>query len=298
MALSWLLLYASSGWIPRSTHAAKMVLFHDLEDMFYKLLGRDREFNHPKWPFLIKVRDVQGSKMIDATFKHKVNGGKGGNEYDAIIQARTAEMHFFLKEQQVRISLEDAEIQRLVQDVDVFLINNKILPFSIPPDSKFNMEKKIQEFTNSELSAELVQSRHLLATARRKEAIKDGFAFGSGLIDRIRWGDVYQAFRDHSDLIRRCDELETEWHLRVSMAFGSLLFVLVGAPIGIRFARRDFLSAFMTCFLPIIAVYYPLMLGGVNLSKEGQLPPFASLWIGNLLLGLGALFVLPSVVKH
>ena len=72
-----------------------MVLFHDLEDMFYKLLGRDREFNHPKWPFLIKVRDVQGTKMIDATFKHKVNGGKGSNEYDAIIQARTAELHFF-----------------------------------------------------------------------------------------------------------------------------------------------------------------------------------------------------------
>ncbi len=61
-----------------------MVLFKDLEDMFYKLLARDREFNHPKWPFLIKVRDVQGSKMIDPTFKHKV---KGSNEYDAIIQA-------------------------------------------------------------------------------------------------------------------------------------------------------------------------------------------------------------------
>ena len=31
--------------------------------------------------------------MIDATFKHKV---KGTNEYDAVIQARTAELHFDL----------------------------------------------------------------------------------------------------------------------------------------------------------------------------------------------------------
>ena len=82
------------GWIPRSSHNAKMVLFKDLEDMFYKLLARDREFNHPKWPFLIKVRDVQGSKMIDPTFKHKV---KGSSEYDAIIQARAAELHFHMK---------------------------------------------------------------------------------------------------------------------------------------------------------------------------------------------------------
>ena len=38
--------------------------------MFYKLLKRDREFNNPRWPFLIKVRDVEGKDMIDATFKH------------------------------------------------------------------------------------------------------------------------------------------------------------------------------------------------------------------------------------
>jgi lipopolysaccharide export system permease protein len=247
---------------------------------------------------MIKVRDVQGTKMIDPLFKHKVNGGKGSNDYDAVIEARSAELHFFLEEKQVRITLEDAELQRLTQDVDVFLINNNMLPFSIPPDSRVNMDKKIQAYTNSEIAAELVQTRRLIATARKREAIRDSFLFGSGLIDRIKWGDVFQAFRDHLDLIRRGNELETEWHLRISMAFGSLLFVLVGAPIGIRFARRDFLSAFMTCFLPIIAVYYPLMLGGVNMSKEGQLVPMASLWIGNLLLAIGSLVVLPSVVKH
>jgi lipopolysaccharide export system permease protein len=293
--LSFWLLYVSGGWIPRCTHSAKMVLFHDIEDMFYKLLARDREFNHPKWPFLIKVRDVQGSKMIDATFKHKV---KGGNEYDAIIQASSAEMHFDLKEKLVRVYLQDAELQRLVQDVDVFLINDNILPFQIPPDSQLNMEKKIQEYTNGEISVELARNRQLLDTVRRREAIKGGFAFATGRMDAINWGDVFQAFRDHADWVRKCNELETEWHLRISMAFGSLLFVILGAPIGILFARRDFLSAFMTCFLPIIGIYYPLMLCGTNLSKEGLFGPILSLWIGNILLFIGAIFVLPSVTKH
>ena len=62
--------------------------------------------------------------------------------------------------------------------------------------------------------------------------------------------------------------------------------------------RRDFLSAFMTCFLPIIGVYYPLMLCGTNLSKEGMFPPILALWLGNMLLFIGAIFVLPSVTKH
>jgi lipopolysaccharide export system permease protein len=58
------------------------------------------------------------------------------------------------------------------------------------------------------------------------------------------------------------------------------------------------LSAFMTCFLPIIGLYYPLMLVGTNLGKEGLLPPVYSLWVGNVLLAVMAGFVLPSVVKH
>ena len=56
---------------------------------------------------------------------------------------------------------------------------------------------------------------------------------------------------------------------------------------GILFAKRDFLSAFMTCFLPVIGAYYPFMLLGMNLGKEGQLDPRIALWIGNVILGLG-----------
>ena len=82
------------------------------------------------------------------------------------------------------------------------------------------------------------------------------------------------------------------------MAFGSLLFVILGAPVGILFAKRDFLSAFMTCFLPIIGAYYPFMLLGMNLGKEGQLDPTVALWIGNVILALGAFMVYPRIIKY
>ena len=81
------------------------------------------------------------------------------------------------------------------------------------------------------------------------------------------------------------------------MACGSLLFVMLGAPVGILFAKRDFLSAFMTCFLPIIGAYYPFMLLGVNLGKEGQFDPTIALWIGNVILAVGAGLVYPRIIK-
>ena len=50
-----------------------------------------------------------------------------------------------------------------------------------------------------------------------------------------------------------------------------------GAPVGILFARRDFLSAFMTCFLPIIGFYYPLMLFGYQPEQRGIMSPLVAL---------------------
>jgi lipopolysaccharide export system permease protein len=68
--------------------------------------------------------------------------------------------------------------------------------------------------------------------------------------------------------------------------------------VGILFARRDFLSAFISCFVPIIILYYPLTLLGVNLSKEGLLNVTLALWSGNAVLAVLTGFVLPSVMKH
>jgi lipopolysaccharide export system permease protein len=50
--------------------------------------------------------------------------------------------------------------------------------------------------------------------------------------------------------------------------------------------------------MPIILVYYPLMLFGVNLGKEGIMPP-ELVWSGNVVLWLAAfIWALPPVRKH
>jgi len=309
--LSVLLLHLSNGWIPACTHRAKLVLFKDLEDTFYKLLKRDREFNHPGWPFLIKVRDVQDNDgafpskdgivfqkvMIDATFKHKNKKRVGDNDFDAVIQAKRAVLKFDLPARLVRVYLEDSETERL-RDADVMLINDQVLEIPIPPDSKFGMDKKVQEYTDSEISREIARYQRLLATERLRQALNGGFAFATGRIERINWVDVNQAFLQQNELVRKGNEFETERQLRLSMAVGSLLFVFLGSPVGILFARRDFLSAFISCFVPIIILYYPLMLFGTNLAKEGMIPPVWALWMGNVLLAILAGFVLPPVIRH
>ena len=298
IALSLTLLFFSGTWIPRCTHLAKLVLFKDMEDTFYKWLKKDHEFNNPGWPFLIKVRDVQDKVMIDPTFKHRVSGTN--DEFDMVIQAKKAVLHIDLAAKLVRVYFDDAEVQHYRNDADVALIHDRMLEIPIPADSRFNVETKIQEKTNRELMAEMRQQQWIIATERLRQAIGGGFHFGTGRVERLNWWDVRDAFLDHGYNLRQYHERETEWWLRLSMACGSLMFVILGAPVGIRFARRDFLSAFITCFVPIITVYYPLMLVGTNMSKEHMslVAPYYALWIGNVLLAVLAGLVLPPVIRH
>ena len=71
-----------------------------------------------------------------------------------------------------------------------------------------------------------------------------------------------------------------------------------GAPVGILFAKRDFLSAFITCFVPIIMLYYPLMLFGRQPGQGRDDAPEIALWIGNVVLAVLAGWVYPRIIKH
>jgi lipopolysaccharide export system permease protein len=83
--------------------------------------------------------------------------------------------------------------------------------------------------------------------------------------------------------------VDTEVLNRPALAFGCLCFVVVGCPIGIWFSKSDYLSAFITCFLPIVLLYYPLLLCGSNLAKNGSFNPILAVWGANLLMAAVAL---------
>ena len=64
-----------------------------------------------------------------------------------------------------------------------------------------------------------------------------------------------------------------------------------------RLRNRDMLTSFFLCFLPILIVYYPLLVFGVDGAKDGRLPPW-SVWTGNVLLLLWGFYLLRRVIRY
>jgi lipopolysaccharide export system permease protein len=89
-----------------------------------------------------------------------------------------------------------------------------------------------------------------------------------------------------------------EQNMRPAIAMGCLCFALVGCPIGIWFSKRDYLSAFITCFLPIVIVYYPLLLSGHSLARSGRVPPEIGVWVCDVVAGIIGLLLLRHLMKN
>ena len=97
--------------------------------------------------------------------------------------------------------------------------------------------------------------------------------------------------------ISRLYRLQTEPWRRWAAGFSCLCFAWVGAPMAIRRRNQDFLTSFFLCFLPILLVYYPLLVWGVDGAKRGELPVYF-VWAGNLLLVAWGAYLLRKVVRY
>lgn len=309
LLLSFGLLYMTQDLIPRANHQLTLTLFGELEENFYKFLRKEREFDRQDWPFLIKVRDVlPDNTLVEPIFKHRVPGPVIDNEpkkFDLVVQAKSAKLNFDLEKRIARVHLVDSETQSYnistaAGDVSRALINDQVLEIPLPDDFKNRLPpKQPQEQTSRELVENITRNKHLMKTERAKHAVAAGMWIASGRINRVDWFHMRSVSLDYMYWQAETAKAQTERYMRSAQAFGPLVFVMLGAPVGILFARRDFLSAFITCFLPIILLYYPLLLMGVNLGKEEILHPMYAMWLGNVVLAaLGLFIALPPVTKH
>jgi lipopolysaccharide export system permease protein len=81
------------------------------------------------------------------------------------------------------------------------------------------------------------------------------------------------------------DKLSVEPPRRWAQGFCCFFFVWLGAPLAIWMRKSDFFASFFACFVPILILYFPLLMFGLNQAKNGSLPPMC-VWTGNVVIGL------------
>jgi lipopolysaccharide export system permease protein len=85
-----------------------------------------------------------------------------------------------------------------------------------------------------------------------------------------------------------------EIHKKFALAVACFVFVLLGAPIALRFPRGG-VGLTIGVSLFVFAAYYICLIAGESIAKRGLMPAVVSMWMANVIFGLIALWMLTKI---
>lgn len=139
-------------------------------------------------------------------------------------------------------------------------------------------------------------ARYRLVTFRRYEMRLDLAAQGAGA-DRERspreltLTELTQAIRKAEESGRSAAAFTFQVHQRFANLAAALVFVLVGAPLGIQ-VRRSGRGASLALSVLVALAYYLLMVAGEGLATQGRVPAAVGAWLPNGVVGALGLVLL------
>ncbi len=92
------------------------------------------------------------------------------------------------------------------------------------------------------------------------------------------------------DFARKQREYEVEIHKKYSIPVACIVFVLIGAPLGIM-ARKGTFGVAASLSLGFFLLYWACLIGGEKLADRGLIQPWLGMWTANMFLGLLGMYL-------
>jgi lipopolysaccharide export system permease protein len=111
----------------------------------------------------------------------------------------------------------------------------------------------------------------------------------------------------HSDVRNNLNQIKSQnnqinryWvevHKKYSIPIACIVFVLIGAPLGIK-ARKGSLGVGSGISLVFFLIYWSTLIAGEDLADRGIISPFLSMWLANFVVGAVGLYILYITVRE
>ncbi|MEL7263868.1 MAG: LptF/LptG family permease, partial [Planctomycetota bacterium] len=264
----------------------KRVLMMSIEEVVVRVLASERSYSTPQG-LSIHVRDVTEDRRLI---------------HPSITLRRDAESQpLRLTAREGRIQL-NPQTQQLDIIVDDFHIEGGSFRMNHPKRGKIpiNLDKVFRKGGGQLRPSELPllslrfqrqQTQTQLASMRGHQATHAAFSLASARWDKLSNEEGQRLRSEIKSAEHRIGRLDLEPWRRWATGFSCLCFCFVGAPLAVLLRSRDYWMTFGACFLPILLIYYPLMMLGTDQAKQGEMPLYAP-WLGNItLLAIGVFLV-------
>ena len=281
-------LLISDQVIPWANSNIERVITLAMEDIFIDRLRTQSQINLREAGITITVTGVDDRTLINPVIRYAPRGGKA-----VTMQASQARLSFDLPRQQVWLELQGAQSNLPGQHQTAYLQHDRI-PFPLP---KRNRNLRGSMLSTKDIQHELVMATKDQAAAREAQCVEAVFALSTGNFERLNEVEFVTYQNRIAAAIDSHLRLNSDLHNRFAMSVSCLFFVLLGSPFAMIMAKKQVLTSFLFCFLPILTVYYPITMMTQNLSKIGTLDPSWAVWTANGVMGIAASYFLRRVLR-
>ena len=266
------------------------VVIESVEEIAYSMLQSQRRYSTTT--FSINVKDIEGRKLQGVTL---IIMGQG-NSPKMTITAEEAELRCDRAEGVLKVFLRNGVIDvggRL--SVAFPDVQEREIPLA-----DASRARSANIWTNLPLRSlpdAIATARSQIEQQEQMMAARAAYQMTCGDFDELT-SEQWRAYENEkNELSSRYYRLLSVPQRRWAGGFACLCFAMIGAPMAICLRNRDFLTSFFLCFLPILIVYYPLMIYGADQAKNGNLPTIF-VWAGNAMLMLWGVWLLRRVIRY
>jgi lipopolysaccharide export system permease protein len=267
----------------------KRVFLSSIEEVIYSQLKMRHNYNLGKANMM--VRDVDGHRLLWPTLIVQQSGDKSA----WTVSAKEAELELRPDEGKLVAKFRDVELDGpiMYDDPDTF-------EYVISVEDLTGSTQKTKSPSNyalAEITPAIHEQEEVLNRVQQSNIAQAAFGMITGDFDSLSntaW-KPYEKDLDSANV--RLFRLHTEPWRRWANGFSCLCFVLIGIPVSIRLRFSEFIASFFICFLPILVVYYPLLVVSVSKAKDGVFPP-QSVWLGNIVLAIVGIWLLHRENRH
>jgi lipopolysaccharide export system permease protein len=268
---------------------ARLVI-ESVEEIAYSHLQQTRSYSNRQ--FSIMVEGVEGKELIEPLIKFQ----GGDDDQEVTINCEKAMMRSNLKDRTLTITCINSDVQ--IGDAHMFLPGRDERVISLESASgKGGSLRSPSNLALHEIPAETAEQIKRIEQLEKQMSAQAAFQLISGDFSALTgpyWEKMQRQLKDAKERLYR---LKMQPYRRWANGFTCLCFALVGAPFAIWWRNADYLTSFFACFVPILGIYYPLMMVGVSQAKSGSFPSWG-VWLGNVVLAFIGIWLTRRVRRY
>ncbi len=317
--------------LPEFNHRYRL-LFSDISKKRPTLALEENVFFNeiPNYSLLVHDLIEEGEKNI---LKGIIIHDYSDPEYSQTVIAESGQLAFSEEREKMIFTLFNVEIHSVeLADLENYrMVKSKQWILSVPVSNMVLERSQSEHRGDREKSADMLRediARYLKQVAQREENIRRIVQldlkqlFIDGIWSRKNGGmeNNETIERDPSDLDRNAktrqvfQRIQAEMKLiegqklsilskqveiqkKYSIPVACIVFVLIGAPLGIM-ARQGGMAVGGGLSLLFFIIYWIFIIAGEQLADRGYVSPFIAMWIANILVGFGGIYLVVKSVRE